>query len=551
LRHLIVLIVIFTSACGGGSSSPDSTPSSSSVSPATSSVTSSAAPLPIPRSISEKLEAEDSDASRHIELNIVDELTSGMAASALQSGAYLEWHIDVPKNGKYRLNMHQASLRSGNFHVFMDGDLVAELATNTESSEVWIESLSTEFMLTEGTHVLRVDFNSVMPRLDWLEFLPSFEPDVHDEFVTGLWRLVSRSSLLSLSYRDQQGQLSLATYSGNIRQQWRIDLLPEGKLEFRHEESDKCLQHDNQALELGVCGVAASTWLLHTLRARSEDRPAVFYVKSDVDSCLNLSNTTPTIVACGLNTRIYIEPTGYGERTYPVEYEVKALLIIKAVTDHPESQATIGDDVIAAVETSFEEHVAVWFDRMTDGRVRWVGEVVVSPDPLTSFTVAGGNYLPAAINVQNDIERYIELGQYDTAGAFFHSGQLPGGWGWGPGRSEDSNQTLWITVNGGSLAAAQWISWQHEPLEVFVHEPMHGYDSHFDAFGLPLPDGYLHGAELNQYSRESDGFIPWYRDYWLGQVIATDDTYRGYGPRMFRMLSPREYALSIQSEPLL
>jgi hypothetical protein len=246
---------------------------------------------------------------------------------------------------------------------------------------------------------------------------------------------------------------------------------------------------------------------------------------------------------------MYIEPTGYGERNYPVEYQVKALLIIKRVTDHPESHATISDDAIAAIKTSFEEHVAVWFERMTDGRVRWVGKVEVSPDPLTSFTVAGGNYLPAADNVQADVERYIESGQYDTAGVLFHSGQLPGGWGWGPGRSEASKQTLWITVNGGSVAAAEWTSWRHEPLEVFVHEPMHGYDSHFDVFGLPLPYGYLHGAELNQYARESDGYMPWYRDYWLGQIIAADDTYRGYGPRMFRMLSPSEYALSIQSAP--
>jgi hypothetical protein len=178
------------------------------------------------------------------------------------------------------------------------------------------------------------------------------------------------------------------------------------------------------------------------------------------------------------------------------------------------------------------------------GRVVWKAETVISPDPLSSLTEGGGNYLPAATNMLTDVARYIPRGKYDTVAVFFNAGNVSGGWGWGPGMSVESNYSLWVTVHGGKTPAAQWISGANEPTEVFIHEPMHGYDAHFDRFGLPLPEGYLHGAETNKYGNESNGWAPWYRDYWLGTVIAADDTYRGYGPRMFRMMTVRDYALT-------
>jgi hypothetical protein len=48
---------------------------------------------------------------------------------------------------------------------------------------------------------------------------------------------------------------------------------------------------------------------------------------------------------------------------------------------------------------------------------------------------------------------------------------------------------------------------------------------------------------LNLYAAEGDGWKPWYRDYWLGTVIASDDTYRGYGSRAFRLPAPRTEAV--------
>jgi len=242
---------------------------------------------------------------------------------------------------------------------------------------------------------------------------------------------------------------------------------------------------------------------------------------------------------------MYIEAVGYGERSQPAEYEVRSLLIVKPVTDIAgTTYATIPQDIVEAAQTSYVEHVAKWFQRMTDGRVVWAAEAVVSPSPLTSLTESGGNWLPAAENLQADVASFVPRGKYDTVTVFFNAGSLPGGWGWGPGSSPASNYTLWATVHGGTTPATEWTSWNNEPTEVFIHEPMHGFDSLFDQLGLLLPDDYLHGAELNNYSREDDGWMPWYRDYWLGTVIASDDTYRGFGPRMFRMSKPRDYALS-------
>lgn len=98
---------------------------------------------------------------------------------------------------------------------------------------------------------------------------------------------------------------------------------------------------------------------------------------------------------------------------------------------------------------------------------------------------------------------------------------------------------MWVTVNGGATPAADWLSWENEPMEVWVHEPMHGLDGYFDKLGVPLPVGYLHGAELNHYARHQHGWIPWYRDILRGRVIDAEGRYRGYGPRAFKLGPPR------------
>lgn len=369
---------------------------------------------------------------------------------------------------------------------------------------------------------------------------------VVDPFTVGLWRIAAWSDRLTVTQdlNSVSSETLGAPYSGNRRQQWRFEVV-DGGYKLRLESTGECLLA-RSLITLGSCASANALWEVVQLRARTEERPALYNLRASTGACLTPNGTgAPQLSFCdAAAARVYLEPVGYGERSYPAEYEVRALLLVKPTTDVPGfASGTIAEDIVDAAQTSFEQHVARWMQLMTDGRVQWTAESIVSEEPIASLTESGGNWLPAAVNLPDDVLSYVPRGYYDTVTVFFTSGNQPGGWGWGPGSSRESNYTLWVTVNGGTTPAAEWVSWQHEPTEVFLHEPIHGYDSRYDALGLPLPEGYLHGAEINGYAREEDGWKPWYRDYWLGTVIAADDTYRGLGPRLFRLATPRQLAL--------
>lgn len=382
--------------------------------------------------------------------------------------------------------------------------------------------------------------------------LVSVESDLgaptNDEFETGLWRVVSRSSRHTMNWQSGGG-FNGAPFTGHPSQQWRLDKRDDGRYSLALESQEQCLHSAGATLGLGSCGTAPSLWTLETLRVRTEDRPAHYRLRQNA-VCLRQNGTSaPAMGACDSGALLYIEPVGYGERKRPVEYELRSLLLIKPSTDvqNPRMIATIPADIINAAKVAFGDHLAVWFSRMTDGRIKWVGENVIA-SPMTAATTEGGNRLPAAFTMQNDVQNFLPTGKYDSAAVFYASGvdgsgnPVPGGWGWGPGISPESNHTMWVTVNGGAVPAREWTSWNNEPMEVFIHEPMHGLDSFFHQFGVALPDGWLHAADDNLYGRDQDGYMPWYRDYLLGTVIAADDTYRGYGPRAFRHGTPRAVA---------
>ncbi|MFG6468748.1 hypothetical protein [Roseateles sp. BYS87W] len=369
-----------------------------------------------------------------------------------------------------------------------------------------------------------------------------------DPLEAGLWRLVSASSRLTASWQAS-GRFAMRPYSGHPDQQWRLRAQANGSYRFALASRDQCLGAASPAVPLVACNAAAPGWTLETLRARSDAAPGRFRLhRSDGDSeCLRLNESeAATLGACDAQSDLYLEPVGYGERVAPVEFELRGRLLIKPSTDvaSPRMIGRIPADTQAAVQLAYRDHLPVWFQRATDGRVRWVGDSVIA-SPMTSAVVEGGNALPSAATMPADVAAFLPLGRYDTAAVFYISGvdaagaPVAGGWGWGPGASAASNGTLWVTVNGGATPAAAWVSWQNEPIEVFVHEPMHGLDSYFDRLGVPLPEGYLHGGEQNLYANNQHGWLPWYRDILLGRVIAADGSYRGYGPRAFQLGPPR------------
>ncbi|WP_438015624.1 hypothetical protein WMF18_32820 [Sorangium sp. So ce315] len=373
-----------------------------------------------------------------------------------------------------------------------------------------------------------------------------------DEFEIGLWRLMSRADRGTLSRDAITGQLVGDDYSGDDHQHWRLIGVGASKYQFFHEETGQCLVASSGTAVLGSCSGSAAEWTVDTLRARTVERPALYHLRSSGNNCaIPSSSAQPTLGTCNDSARWYLEPVGFGERLGSVEFDFHGLLLVKPNTDVPGvTQGSLSTSVVDAVQIAFEDRVAYWMDLITDGRVAWHGSSVVSSDPITSLSGSGNdNYLPAAIHLQQDVQDYVPRGQYDTVQVFFTPGDSkPGGWGWGPGSNYTSNYTMWTTVNGKNTTDSQWLSTvDSEPVEVFIHEPMHGLDGFYAELGIPLPDGGLHGSESNRYGKSGipgRSYLHWYRDYWLGTVIAADDTYRGFGPRAFGEITPRDYALS-------
>jgi hypothetical protein len=370
-------------------------------------------------------------------------------------------------------------------------------------------------------------------------------PAMIGELAVGPWRLVSRSDLSTLTVAG--ATLRGAPYGALPSQQFRLKSTDTGQHTLAVESTKECLTSVEDKVVVGPCTSHDALFTLEMLRVRTDDIPAVYRLHDQASRCVRPGEVNgPTLGACDEAAHLHIEAVGWGERTGLEEYDLKALLIVKAETDvaDPLSQATISPDIVEAAQTSYVDRMGTWMERMTDGRVKWNAEAVVSPDPLSSFTFEGGNYLPAAANVQEDVQRYLPIGKYDTAAVFFTSGAVPGGWVWGPGSSAASNYTLWVTINGGTTPAEQWTSWETEPTEAFIHGTMLDLDGFFSRFQVTLPDGGLQSPDAHHYARSAlFGWLPWYRDYLLARVIESDGTYRGYGPRAFRLGTPRADAL--------
>jgi len=475
---------------------------------------------------------------------------SGLNTTDADNGDYIDWNISVPATGFYSLTARAGTVSPATAQILIDNTTVAELGLpNTQGWHTWRSFSTQSFPLTAGAHKLRILFTSRYQNLNWVK-LNASEENPKEDLTVGLWRIASRTDRLTLTYNTNTALPVGAKFSGSARQAWRAKKISGDNYEFQLEHTNQCLTVLSSQIALSSCGGNSGYWTLEQLRLRTEDRPAIYRLRTSQNTCLQSNNDSiPTIGDCNNDTaRWYIEPIGYDERTKKSPlYEVRALLIVKATTNVAGlTQGSIAPDIITAARTSFEKDLALWFNRMTDGLVVWKAESVVSPDPLTSLIGDGGPiWLPRAESVPEDVNRYLVRGKYDLAVLFFTGGTVSGGWGWSRGSTKESNYALWATVNGGTTPAADWLSGNAEPISVFIHEPMHGYEDIYAPLNLPLPDGGLHGTEINKYTDDSvNSWMAWYRDYWLGTIIAQDDTYRGFGPRMFRMPTPRDISLT-------
>jgi len=537
-------------------------------------------------------QAETNNGMFGLQYETTNDVGGGQSAGWIDEGDWVQWNINAAQSGNYTLTTRSATISPARAEVYIDGNYVAELGlSNTTGWTVWQSFTSSVFPVSAGNHTLRIRFATGGQNLNWVQLDQTTAVNQAEAFTVGLWRLASRIDRTTLGRGGATNNLISNDYVSQTHQQWRLVNRGSNNYDFKLESSQTCLSRVSNAPALAPCNTANSSWALELLRARSVDRPAIYRLKSPQNTCLIPPATAfvqPTIGSCTTtDARWYLESVGYDERSAASQYEVKGLLIVKPTTGVVDlahgvnAQGTIAQSIVEASQTSFKNGVKSWLERITDGRVTWTGASVVANEPIRSFyydtysntwwqnPITGQsmvwnftaerfeaapagfnpagyewtNFLPAAANLPNDVQRFVPRGAYDTVQVLFKGGTVPGGWGWGPGLSIKSNYALWTTVNGGDTSASEWLSSNSEPTEVFIHEMMHGFDAHFDQFGLPLPEGYLHGTELNRYGGNA-GWVHWYRDYWLGTVIASDDTYRGYGPRMFSKQTVRQYALA-------
>lgn len=543
-------------------------------------------------------EAENYNSMFGVQFEQTNDIGGGLNAGWIDEGDYIEWVINVPQTGNYKLTARSAAVTTANVEIFIDGAYSAEIGiANTGGYTVWQSFTSSAFALTAGSHTLRVRFANGGQNLNWVQ-LDSSAANTAEALTTGLWRLASRADRNVLGRSGTNSFFEANLYAAHPDQHWRLVNRGGNNYDFKLSNTTTCLGRVSNAVALTSCNTASSLWTLDLLRARSVDRPAIYRLRSAQNTCLIPPGDVgqePTIGTCGTNSRWYLEPSGFGERTSPLQYTIHGLVIVKPTTNfvnvahNVNAQGTIPQSIVDAAQVSFTTGVKTWLERITDGRVTWVGTGVVANEPISSLSYdalpntvwfndtaqgngrymlfnsvlgryeeqaqsfqpngshIGINFLPKPVDVPNDVQRYVPRGQYDTVQTFFTGGNVPGGWGWGPGRSVQSNHTLWTTIHGGETAASEWLSPNNEPTEVFIHEAMHGYDQHFSDVspGFPLPDGGTHGGDGARYADylRVKGWVHFYRDYWLGTVIGSDDTYRGYGPRAFSLPTVRQYAL--------
>lgn len=504
------------------------------------------------RSINNRLEAESNDGMAGVQFEPSADQDGSQSAGWVDAGDYIEWQINVPSAGYYQLTTRSAAISDAALDVWVNGTYISELGIDkTQGWQVWKDFNSSSFYLAAGSQKLRVRFAGAGQNLNWVKLNPTVRTS-EDVFSPGAWRMVSRQDRSSLSLNNV-GALSGSDYYGLDNQLWYVAPRGGGRYEFKNKTSNCFSSQDNQSLtstRIASCNTSTSAWGLELMRARSESRPAIYRLRAPNGLCARPNGiNAPILGACDLGARWYLEASGWGERTGNREYTLNGLLLIKPTTDVPGlTFAQIPQDIVDGAKVSFVTGVKTWLERITDGRVSFTGATQVSTDPINQLYLEGGNWLPADWTLPNDVQRFVPRGAYDTVQVFYTAGSVPDGWGWGPGRSIASNHTLWTTVSGGDVPASAWTSGHNEPTEVFIHEPMHGLDGHYEALGVPLPEGLLHGADVNRYgwylNIENNGWVHFYRDYWLGQIIATDDTYRGYGPRMFRLPTVRQWALT-------
>lgn len=229
--------------------------------------------------------------------------------------------------------------------------------------------------------------------------------------------------------------------------------------------------------------------------------------------------------------------------------EWRVLLIIKpetrvTVPDNPAIHTKLPADNIAAVSRAFTEHTPAFVSELTDGRLKWNPDVVVSPRPVTTVSPMGNNtFWLSPADVKEDIQQYAPLGKYDGVLCYWRAVNDAGkslnvGFGWSIGPNEGANFAGFSSVHYAPTG-----SWgrDSEVTEVFLHEWEHQIEAFYSGKGIKLPKGGLHVDASYGYKHHPTRFWkPWYRDFLTGNVLEPDGTRTGLGEKAWSLGTIRE-----------
>jgi hypothetical protein len=232
--------------------------------------------------------------------------------------------------------------------------------------------------------------------------------------------------------------------------------------------------------------------------------------------------------------------------------EWRVLLVIKpqtavTIAGNPSINAKLSQENIAAVKRAFTGHTSTFVSELTEGRLKWKPDVVVSPRAVTTVSPLGNNTFWLSPNdVHADIQEFAPLGKYD--GVFFYwkavndNGRgLNVGFGWTIGPTAGANHAGFTSVHHGPTDA--W-GRDSETTEVFVHEWQHQLEAFYSSKGVKLPKGGLHVDGSYGYKHHPSRFWkPWYRDFLTGNVLEPDGGRTGLGEKAWALGTIRDEQL--------
>ncbi|HMY69672.1 MAG TPA: discoidin domain-containing protein, partial [Leptospiraceae bacterium] len=242
--------------------------------------------------------------------------------------------------------------------------------------------------------------------------------------------------------------------------------------------------------------------------------------------------------------------------TVPVQKPVvfKVLLIIKKKTDlnppyvSKPYRAEMDQEYINAAKISFMEHTPYWVDKLTEGRMKWEPETVVSEEPLTrlarSVKKDDGWKVPSAEDMEDEIRKYAVKGKYDIIFLNYYIDLDKGGGGTAYGTPDIANKTGFAVVN--RLYTGELLKKTAGVHDMWIHEGTHCIEMHYlydrgYKYGI---QGGADGGGSHGYPNDTvHGWREFYYNYFKGTVPENGEL-RGLGERAWAYGNIRDWVIN-------